>query len=188
VTIGPVSMELRRGQITVITGRSGSGKTSLLSVVLGVAQASRGVVERFVTSSGCAPQTAAFADQHSVAANVDLVRAIRSQPPADVGSSILRTLGLADLEARPAGALSGGERQRLAVARALAVEADLVVLDEPTSQLDRATARLISRVIRDSADRGSCVVCASHDEELIAVADQIIDLGGPRDLLEVTCQ
>ena len=78
-------MELRRGQITVIVGRSGSGKTSLLSVVLGVGQPTRGVVERFIDTFGCAPQTAAFADQQSVAANIDLVRSIRSQPPVEDG-------------------------------------------------------------------------------------------------------
>ena len=188
VTVGPVSMELRRGQITVITGRSGSGKTSLLSVVLGTTVPTRGNVERLVESAGCAPQTPAFADQHSVAANVDLVRAIRSQPPADPSANVLATLGLADLEARAAGALSGGERQRLAVARALSVDAELVVLDEPTSQLDRATAHLISEVIQESAARGTCIVCASHDEELIAVADQIVDLGAAPGAAQVTCQ
>ncbi len=188
VTIGPISMDLRRGQITVITGRSGSGKTSLLSVVLGVGQPTRGVVERFIDTFGCAPQTAAFADQQSVAANIDLVRSIRSQAPLDEKDGILRRLALGDLDERPAGALSGGERQRLAVARALAVDADVVVLDEPTSQLDRATARLIAGVISDVAAGGTCVVCASHDEELIAVADQIVDLGGGHEAPEVTCQ
>jgi ABC-type lipoprotein export system ATPase subunit len=177
-TIGPVSFELRRGQLTVITGRSGSGKTSLLSIILGVSQPTRGVVDRHFTSFGCSPQTAAFADQQSVAANVDLVRAIRLQPPVDDWAGILRSLGLAGLADRPAGTLSGGERQRTALARALSVDADLVVLDEPTSQLDRATARLISGSIAETARRGACVVCASHDEYLIAVADQIVDLGG----------
>ena len=177
VTIGPVSMELRRGQITVLTGRSGSGKTSLLSVVLGVGDPTRGSVEHHTASFGCAPQTAAFADQQSVSANVDLVRAIRAKPVADPASSILVLLGLGGLEGRPAGALSGGERQRVAVARALSGEADLVVLDEPTSQLDRATARLVAEVLRARARAGACIVCASHDEEIIAVADQVIDLG-----------
>jgi ABC-type lipoprotein export system ATPase subunit len=187
-TIGPVSMELRRGQITVITGRSGSGKTSLLSIILGASEPTRGVVERNVDSSSCSPQTAAFADQQSIAANVDLVRAIRSQPLSDDDIGILGALGLAGLAERPAGALSGGERQRTGVARALAAGADLVVLDEPTSQLDRATARLISRVISDCAQGGACVVCASHDQELIGIADQIIDLGAVRGPPEVTCQ
>jgi ABC-type multidrug transport system ATPase subunit len=186
-TIGPVSMELRRGQLTVITGRSGSGKTSVLSIVLGVSQPTRGVVERLSTSFGCAPQTPAFADQQSVIDNIDLVRAIRAEPFVSDELGLLDALGLEGLADRPAGALSGGERQRLALARALAVDAELVVLDEPTSQLDRATARSISRAIRDCADRGACVVCASHDEELIAVADQIVDLGAPPGLAGVAC-
>ncbi len=177
VTIGPVSMQLRRGQITVITGRSGSGKTSLLAVVLGVKEPTRGAVEHHVATFGCAPQTAAFADQQSVAANVDLVRAIRAKPVADASTTVLGLLGLAGLEGRPAGALSGGERQRVAVGRALSGEAELIVLDEPTSQLDRSTARLVAEVVRASANAGACVVCASHDEEIIAVADQVIDLG-----------
>lgn len=177
VTIGPVSMELRRGQVTVITGRSGSGKTSLLSVVMGVSRPTRGVVQQRIISFGCAPQTAAFADQQSVAANVDLVRAIRAKPPVEASRDVLDSLGMTGLAGRTAGALSGGERQRLAVARALCADADLVVLDEPTSQLDRATARLVAGAVRLSADAGACVVCASHDDEIIAVADQIIDLG-----------
>jgi ABC-type lipoprotein export system ATPase subunit len=188
VTVGPVSMELRRGQVTVIIGRSGSGKTTMLSVILGISEQSRGEVDRTFTSYGCSPQTSAFADQQSVEDNVDLFRALRSEPPQDDAAGILSELGLADLAERPAGALSGGERQRTAVARALAVDADLVVLDEPTSQLDRATARLISRAIRGRARRGACVVCASHDEELLAIADQIIDLGAVREEPGATCE
>ncbi len=187
-TIGPVSMELRRGQITIITGRSGSGKTSVLSLILGVSQPTRGVVDRAAISFGCAPQTAAFAEQLSVADNIDLVRAIRLNRPDDDGLVLLAAMGLTGLADRPAAALSGGERQRLSVARALAVNADVVVLDEPTSQLDRANARSLSRAIKDSAQGGACVVCASHDEELIGVADQIIDLGAAHAPSGVTCQ
>jgi ABC-type lipoprotein export system ATPase subunit len=187
-TIGPVSMELRRGQITVLTGRSGSGKTTVLSTILGVVEPARGIVERLAASFGCAPQTAAFADQQSVIDNIDLVRAIRSKERDVRGPRLLHDLGLSGLAERPAVALSGGERQRLSVARALSVDADVIVLDEPTSQLDRATARLISRVLADRAAVGACIVCASHDEELLAVADQIVDLGAGVSPPEVTCQ
>jgi ABC-type lipoprotein export system ATPase subunit len=186
--VGPVSMELRRGRITVITGRSGSGKTTLLSLVLGLVEPTKGVVEQHAESVSCAPQTAAFADQQSVGANVDLALALRSKSPNGDLTELLDGLGLGDLADRPAGALSGGERQRLALARALVVDAELVALDEPTSQLDRATARLVAAAIRRHADSGACVVCASHDEELIAVADEVIDLGGPLAGAAVTCQ
>jgi ABC-type lipoprotein export system ATPase subunit len=187
VTVGPVSMELRRGQVTVVTGRSGSGKTSLVSVVLGLIEPTSGDVRRHIDSYACAPQTAAFADQQSVAANVDLVRALRGLAPLDLDHGVLDALGMAGLEGRTAGALSGGERQRLAVARALSAAADLVVLDEPTSQLDRSTARLVADAVRRVADLGSCVVCASHDEELIAVADQVVDLGAAHTPFGVPC-
>src|SRR5207342_808513 len=100
---------------TVIIGRSGSGKTTLLSAILGITEPSRGEVERRFTSYGCSPQTSAFADQQSVEANVDLFRALRSEPPQDDAAGVLKELGLADLAERPAGALSGGERQRTAV-------------------------------------------------------------------------
>jgi len=187
-TVGPVSMELRRGQITVVTGRSGSGKTTLLSLVLGLVQPTRGVIERDAEAVACAPQTAAFADQQSVSTNVDLALALRSKPRNGELTELLDSLGLGDLADRPAGALSGGERQRLALARALVVDADLVALDEPSSQLDRNTARLVAGVIRQHADRGACIVCASHDEELIAVADHVVDLGSPLATPGVTCQ
>jgi len=111
---------------------------------------------------------------------------LREMSPNGGLGELLDSLGLGDLADRPAGALSGGERQRLALARALVVGAELVALDEPTSQLDRATARLVADAIRRHADSGASVVCASHDEELIAVADAVIDLGGPQPEAGVT--
>ena len=90
VTVGPVSMELRRGQVTVIVGRSGSGKTTMLSAILGITEPTRGAIDRTFSSYGCSPQTSAFADQQSVEANVDLFRALRDEPPQDDAAGVLR--------------------------------------------------------------------------------------------------
>jgi ABC-type transport system involved in cytochrome bd biosynthesis fused ATPase/permease subunit len=75
--------------------------------------------------------------------------------------------------------LSGGERQRVAVARALGVEAALVVLDEPTSQLDEASAERLAGVLVAAAREGAGLLVASHDPVLVAAADHVVDLEPP---------
>jgi ABC-type lipoprotein export system ATPase subunit len=171
------SLTSRIGELTVIAGRSGSGKTSLLSVLAGLARPTAGSVDRPTELvQALAPRDPGFADAASVRANVLLARTARHLDGPGRCDELLAALGLTALADRPAGTLSGGERQRAAIARALVTEAPLVVLDEPTSQLDQALARVVGSLLRAEARRGRAVVCATHDPEVLACADQVIAL------------
>jgi energy-coupling factor transport system ATP-binding protein len=183
-----VHLAVRPAEVVVIAGRSGAGKSTLLRVLLGLQRPDAGRVrlagvdlagcdraELAAVRAGCSAvvmqqiQLAATAD---AIGNLDLARSARGLPPdpALVGWQLER-LGLTGLARRPVSGLSGGERQRLAVARALAVGPALLVLDEPTSQLDEASAEMLTAVLREVADAGTAIVTASHDPVLIAVAD-----------------
>jgi len=74
--------------------------------------------------------------------------------------------------------LSGGERQRVAVARCLASDATMLVLDEPTSQQDERSAQLVDATLVAAARRGHALLVASHDATLLASADAVLDLSG----------
>ena len=93
---------------------------------------------------------------------------------------MLARVGLADRARQRAGRLSAGEAQRLALARALASARGLLIVDEPTSRLDEANARMAAELLSASArEEGQTVLCATHDERLLALADNVVDLGHP---------
>ncbi|OLB65219.1 MAG: hypothetical protein AUI10_07785 [Actinobacteria bacterium 13_2_20CM_2_72_6] len=185
-----VDLRLRRGTLTVVWGRSGSGKTTLLRILAGLERPDAGTVEVLGTDlSGLdrggladlrrrhlavAAQQAVLVETLDVVGNLELARQARG---LDAGAALvddwLDTLGLTALRHRPVRVLSGGERQRVAVARVLAVEPAVAVLDEPTSQQDEANVHRVVAVLLDAARRGTAVVAATHDPVLAAAADAI---------------
>jgi ABC-type lipoprotein export system ATPase subunit len=186
---------LRPGELTVVTGRSGSGKTTLLRVLSGLLPPDAGEVTIGGTKLSTldrerraalrrdtlmvAGQGAALAETLDVAGNIELVRqARRLRPDPAVVAHWLAELGLAALRHRPVEVLSGGERQRVAVARVLAAEPMIAVLDEPTSQQDEANAERVVAALAAAARAGTAVVAASHDPVLVGAADQVVTLAG----------
>ena len=168
--IGPISAEFGFGELVAIVGPSGSGKTTLLAAIIAQCQ----------EPLSCCPQAPGFAETRSVEENVEMGRSLRAQSSgrehAEQLGEMLEALGLEALARRPAATLSGGERQRVAVARALLTDSAVVIVDEPTSQLDRGTAAHVIDVLRRAAEQGRCVICATHDTALIDEADQVLRL------------
>ena len=179
--LAPTTLQVRSGEVLVVSGRSGSGKTTLLGLIGGFAEPSQGTVQRPAgIQVAVATATPGFAETMTVRQNIELACSVRGNlVDAPLRAAIddrLLAVGLAELADRPVCTLSGGERQRVAIVRALAGGADVVLLDEPTSQLDQGLARRVAQFLVEHARAGHAVVCASHEPELIAAADRVHSL------------
>ncbi|OUE23876.1 High-affinity zinc uptake system ATP-binding protein ZnuC [Clavibacter michiganensis] len=179
-----VDLDLPPGALTVIAGPNGAGKSTLLEVVAGTrapAAGTRCAADR----AAFVPQRAAVSDRLPVTVrdvvtvgawgrsgrwrrlDVDARRAV---------DDALDRLGLIPLASQAFAALSGGQRQRALLAQGLARGADLLLLDEPTTGLDAASAERIREIMRAEADRGIAVVAVSHDPAVLAEADRVVRL------------
>ncbi len=183
--LAPVTLSVRSGELLIVSGRSGSGKTTLLGLIAGYAAPDVGNLQRDPAATiAVATSTPGFAETMSVRENIELACTVRGRVvDAERAAAIdryLEAVGVVELGGRPVGTLSGGERQRASIVRALASEADVVLLDEPTSQLDQGLARRVAHLLVAQARCGRAIVCASHEPELLAVADRIHSLAdGP---------
>ena len=164
LTIGP-------GAPTLILGPNGSGKTSLLRLCMGLLGPTEGAVSWGGRADG-GPERRAILFQkpvmlrRSAAANVAYGLAQAGCPRglrARRTEELLDRVGLLSLASRPARRLSGGEQQRLALARALARQPEILLLDEPTASLDPAATRFVEEIILAAAHSGTKIVMASHD-------------------------
>jgi sulfate transport system ATP-binding protein len=205
VALDDVSLEVRRGSLTALLGPSGSGKSTLLRVIAGLEAPDSGVISG-EDATELAPQKrgVGFVFQHyaafkhmTVRNNIAFGLTIRKRPKAEIRERVDRLLELVQLQQfadRYPAQLSGGQRQRMALARALAVEPEVLLLDEPFGALDarvRAELRAWLRRLHDEVH--VTTVFVTHDqEEAMEVADQIAvmnkgrieQVGGPRDLYE----
>jgi tungstate transport system ATP-binding protein len=159
------------GAPTVIVGPNGAGKTTLLRLAMGLIKPTRGLIT-FGGRENVPPRRRALLFQRpvmlmrSAASNVDYALASIGVPRtkrAQQIAALLAHVGLSALADRPARRLSGGEQQRLALARALARDPEVLMLDEPTASLDPAAAKSVEDVLREAASRGIKIVMTTHD-------------------------
>jgi ABC-type lipoprotein export system ATPase subunit len=184
-------------KMTVVAGRSGSGKTTLLRLIAGLDRPDAGEVvidtepltgwdrEQLAALRrrriGYMPQEPATVDFLSARENVVLVLQLRGVEPetaAQTATVLLSALGLEERAGQRVERLSAGEVQRVALARAMAAARGLLILDEPTSRLDEASAELVAELIRQAARSGQTVICASHDPRLTERADEVLGMAG----------
>lgn len=176
-----ISAMLRPGDVTALTGPSGSGKSTLLSIIAGWQVPTSGQVRRIrVRRTHWVFQNPYGQPRRTTRDHVSypfLARG-RGRTEADrEASELLGRFGLEHRGDRPFADLSGGEAQRLMLARAVATRPDLLLVDEPTAQLDRSAARTVNGVLAALADGGAVVVVASHDADTIRACHDSIDLG-----------
>lgn len=193
-----LTVDFSAGTLTAVSGRSGSGKTTLMNLLGGFLHARTGrcaVLDEELRTLGDADlarlrrDAIAIVDQDiglvpflSARENVELGLWLRGRPVAPAVGWLLR-LGLGARLGQRVERLSAGECQRVALARALVAAPRLLLIDEPTSRLDRESADVVIGLIRDiTTELGICTICATHDEHLIAVADHRLDLDAGTDM------
>ncbi len=202
-----VSLDVTEGEFFALLGPSGSGKSTLLRVIAGLEQPDAGEVEvggEAATHLPAQKRDVGFVFQHyaafkhmSVRDNVAFGLTIRKRPKDQVKAKVdelLELVGLAGFQDRYPAQLSGGQRQRMALARALAIEPRVLLLDEPFGALDanvRADLRAWLRRLHDEVHVTTVLV--THDqEEAMEVAGNLVVLrdgrveqtGSPRDIYE----
>lgn len=191
-----LSMQVAPGEIVAVMGESGSGKSTLLHILGGLDRPTQGSVHvggRDVfamddeTLSTFRNQTIGFVFQFhhllpefSALENVTMPARIQGRPPHEAeerAHMLLDLLGLTDRADQSPSTLSGGEKQRVAIARALMNEPELVLLDEPTGNLDARTAAPIHDQIETLRhETGQTFVLVTHTPALAAVADRVLRL------------
>jgi ABC-type multidrug transport system ATPase subunit len=176
-----LSFTLVPGQVTGLSGPSGSGKTTLLGILAGWIEPAAGQVEHErVARIGWVFQNPVGVARRTTLDHVVLPLLARgySRRTAELeAAGLLDDFGLGELAGRPFRAISGGEAQRLMLARAVAAQPDLLLVDEPTAQLDPASAGTVASVLGALAREGMIVVVASHDQRLHRAGAATIDLG-----------
>ena len=188
VALDDVTLEVPSGSLTALLGPSGGGKSTLLRIIAGLDTPDAGVVRiegEDLTTTPARSRGVGFCFQHyapfrhlTVRRNVAFGLEIRHRPKAEVQARVdelLELVGLAHLGDRYPSQLSGGQRQRMALARALAIEPKVLLLDEPFGALDAQVRTQLRLWLRDLHDTLSVTtVLVTHDqEEAMEVADRL---------------
>ena len=196
VAIDHLSLNIADGEFVAVVGRSGSGKTTLLNLLAGIDRPTSGVVHAAGAELGSLSESglAAWRGRNvglvfqffqllptlTVIENVmlpmDFAKAIPAGERRDQAQQLLDRVGVGDQADKLPATLSGGQQQRAAIARALANDPPILLADEPTGNLDSATAQAVLELFADLNGEGRTIVVVTHERDIRAIAGREITL------------
>ena len=189
-------LEIASGELVAIIGKSGSGKSTLLNLIGGMDLPTSGslIIDGIAVHALPAGKLTAWRGRNvgfvfqffqllptltaveNVMMPMDFCGAVPMRERRRRALTLLDRVGVADQADKLPSSLSGGQQQRVAIARALANDPRIVLADEPTGNLDSATAASVIDLFRAMANDGTTVVIATHEREIARVADRIAEL------------
>ncbi|ANB10554.1 ATP-binding protein [Streptomyces ambofaciens] len=179
-----MDMEVAAGDVLAVVGSNGSGKTTLLRILVGLSQPSSGSVLGRPSPIGYVPDRFTAHGRISVISyltHMGRIRGLSASAARTRGNHLLERLSLVGGRDAPLRTLSKGNAQKVALAQALLVQPDLLVLDEPWSGLDTSAHRVLSDFIDEAAAQGGAVVFTDHREAITEThADGVYSLSGGR--------
>jgi ABC-type Mn2+/Zn2+ transport system ATPase subunit len=188
VVVPDVNFTLTCGESLALVGINGSGKTTLLKTIVGLLPPIKGEIRVLGNPPGKNPHQLAYLSQFHDSGFIlplrvkDVVEMGRfterglfgrlTLEDMDIISNSMKRMGIEDQQDIPLRLLSGGQQQRAYMAQVLARQADLILLDEPTSSLDAAGRELFSHILDEERQRGAMIIVATHDIQLAAECNQ----------------
>ena len=192
--LSDVSMEISEGELVYLSGPSGAGKSTLLKLIAGIERPSGGVLlvsgqDMRKLSRATLPylrrKLGLILQQHQLLRDRSLLQNVMlpllvsasSVKEAEQRAHVaLERVGLGDRAGLLPQALSGGEQQRASIARAIVHRPRIILADEPTANLDRASGKLVIDMLQAFNSAGATCIISTHDERLLQNADRVVQL------------
>jgi putative ABC transport system ATP-binding protein len=191
-----INLQINRGEIVIMTGPSGGGKTTLLTLIgalRSVQDGSLSVMDKELLGAGEKEMVEvrkhigyifqahnllkSITARQNVMMSLELHPQVSRQEADEKAVEMLKAVGLEDQIDKIPDKLSGGQKQRVAIARALAAHPKLVLADEPTAALDSKSGRNVVDILQRLArEQGSSILLVTHDNRILDIADRIINM------------
>jgi putative ABC transport system ATP-binding protein len=188
-----VELLVAPGQMLVVTGASGTGKSTLAHILAGVLGPDHGEVtlagvplqeiSNFAARPSLVTQDFGLVSTLTAMESISLplqAQSLARKEIRDRSALWLEALGIESCADHLVDDLSGGQQQRVAIARALAKGSEVIIMDEPTSELDAGNRALLLSILDDERARGAAIVVVSHEADVIDDADVVYELSGLR--------